>query len=278
MPSFIPDIKTDPRLVTLMKSGDNFLRLVDPDGLLGRGTVCDFMYSGAAADGARQWRVWVVFPSGERVSLSGVFADGAVRIVSVRMPASPGDAAGKWKDLPVRAGRTLSLALGELAGVDIRLKRCLSLDGSAPAAGKGADPVKEVQSIFRYVEDALFWDVHGGLRKDGYRDRFVEFCVSYRRNESGTLSRVVMKASAPVEEGKVVVGASADFFGLGDKEVILKRNLGMGRRMRAVCEVEVGGRGVPSVATAFDLDSRVPVFYCKNRKKKTSMGKPVVKQ
>ena len=268
-------IETDKRLVSLLNAGETLLLLVDPDGLLSGGRVSRLVHSSPSRDGARQWVLEVLFPhhEGVRMSLSGVFMGASVRLVSLKLLAPDSDMLpGQWKDFVIKPGKSLSEALGQISGIPACLKKYLS--NSPGSAASGENLVRRMLSFFSYEEDALFWDVEGGLVRDGRRQAFTEYRLVFKRSREDTLSKVYISAVASLEEGCVVLKGDADIFGLGGKEVVLHRNLGMGREIRAVCSVRRDGNVIPSLKAAFDLDDVVPVFYCKNRKKKISTGKP----
>lgn len=268
-------IETDKRLVSLLNAGETFLRFVDPDGLLSGAKVSRLVHSSASLDGARKWLLELAFRDhdGVRMTLSGIFKGTSVRLAGLSLLAPRPDQTGsQWKEFVVKPGKSLSEALGQVNGIPSLLKKYLS---NAPDSQPSAENLpKKILSFFVNEEDALFWDVEGGLVKDGHRQAFTEYRLSFQRSRDDTLSKVFISAVASLEEGSVVLKGDADIFGLGGKEVILYRNLGMGREIRALCTVRREGKVIPSLKAAFDLDDVVPVFYCKNRKKKISIGKP----
>lgn len=253
---------TDPKLISLLSLGDDFLSLVDPEGILSGGTVIEFGHS-AYGSGAMDWHMGIVFRHGDVLCMEGVFGGRSpLRVDSVFFPSKGGsNVFVPLKDSGPRS--TFAGSLGSLSGLQLRLKRCLS-----SARGGGIVPPEFVSQFCRSLmleEDALFWNVEGGGRKDDFRHRFRRFSARFSPSDSGVAAKAVFTAVAPLPEGRVTVGMDVDVYGLGSKKCTLSRNIGLGHSFEADCRVERKGVAYPSVKVAFDLDLRIPVFYWQER-------------
>ena len=263
-----PLLNTNRKIMSILGVGEDMRRLVDPEGLLSSGQVSEFTHS-KPHEGRCTWRMVFVFPHGDSVSVGGTMEADSLLIVSVSMP----EVGGKNLRLKVAgSSRTFLSAIGDLSVLPPRFKRCLSPIGKP--AGETDRLFGQLRSFFILEDDAVFWDVEGGEKSSPYRKLFKEYCSRFVYSDSGNLQKVDICAFSRLVEGKLLVRADLDVYGLGNKRVTLVRNLGMGRQFSGDCVIVKDGIVKPSIVAAIDLDSCIPVMYSKERHKDKTMGRP----
>ena len=260
---------TDAKLLRLLSGGEDFRRLVDPEGITRDGVVQRLVHSNPGGQKVF-WKLFMVFPAGDSVVVSGILEEEKASVTEVGMPDGDG-----FLRMETVVSPTVVGALGNLSGIPARLKRCLAPAG--PETAPGDDISRRVMDFLVLEEDGLFWGVEGGSVKAGYRVRFVEFSVKYKFNEAGERTDASFCAKSVFQDGRVKLCMNADVYGLGSKTVVLDRNVGLGGRFRAECTRTKDGREYPSLTVAFDLNDRVPVFYTEERHEANQLGKLKVK-
>lgn len=254
---------TDRKLLAIISGGETFMEIIDDDALMSKGQISAMSFDSKT----HGWNIYVHFPNGDFAVIGGVIQELCPTIKYVKMPLPD----GKWENIPVKGGKSLVSALTPLNGIPARLKRCLSNTGREGA--RNGKPERFLERYGILINDALFWDVEGG-DESKYRGAFSAWTVRYLPAEFGPVSSAKFQTSLKTDEGKITVTADADVYGIGDKKVILEKNLGMNRTAVIDCTIRKEGRMIPSLRVAFDLDKAIPVMYWKERKKKTGLGKP----
>lgn len=261
----------DRLLLFLLASGALLQKSIDPEGIAAEGQVSQLNLDSAAGT----WALLSTFPDGVMVRLGGTYKpDGGALVGDVALPAEQDE----WERVPVKAEKTLSRALGSLSGIPARLKHCLSSKSNKKTIRQ--KKVLSFADLEKLLRSAAFCDVEGAeTPKD--REPFTKWTVKYLHNENddeyGNPREVKFAVYFKTDEGRIVVHAFADMYGLGGKKVTLERNLGMNRAAYTDCVVWKNGRKMPSLKAALDLDGSIPMLYVKERRKKISIGKPRAK-
>ncbi len=259
------NLKTDMRLLAIIDGGRRFAALVDPDGLLGGGRLRHLAVDGRSGT----WACQLTFPNGEALLLRGTSGGGTYTIGEIRIPLGN----GRYDNVPCEAAETLAEALGPLDGIPARLKGVLSPTALKRASTETLEP----GAYLRLLDDALLWNVEVGKR-DPALEGFNLYKIDYRTNERGTPCGCAFRVVNQLPEGRITITADADVYGLGEKKVILEKNLGMLRSARVECLARNGnGNQVPSLKAAFDLYDAIPILYQKQRREKIDIGRPKAK-
>lgn len=252
------NVQTNANLLSLLGIGEEFRRLADPEGILSEGQVAEFLHS-AVEKGAGTWRLTFAFENGEQVCVTGSVTKESLSFGTFYFP----DRDGRRESFKLNPGKTFVRSIGDLSGLPSRLKRCLSVCSNAEPAGP--EDLRKLQRFFLLEKNAIFWNVEGGEKDSGLRERFTSFSVRFQYSGNDSLVKAVFTAVAPLSEGRVVLTMDADVYGLGAKKTALYRNVGMGRFFEADCVVRKEGVFRPSLTAAFDIDARLPVFYMEER-------------
>ena len=251
-------VQTNVNLLSLLGIGEDFRRMADPEGILSGGQVAEFQHS-VIEKGCGTWRLTLSFYNGERVCITGSITKERISFGTFYFP----DKDGRKESFRLNPERTFVRSVGDFSGLPSRLKRCLSSFHDAEPAGE--ESIRKIQRFFLLERNALFWEVEGGGKDEGLRERFTSFSVRFLYSGNDSLVKAVFAAVAPLSEGKVMLTMEADIYGLGAKKAALYRNVGMGRFFDADCVIRKDGAFRPSLTAAFDIDARLPVFYTEER-------------
>lgn len=257
---------SDSRILSILAGGENMRFLVDPENVLCGAVTRAFTYSKNESNDS--WILSVRFPSGDGMRLSGVAsADNVVFISSIVFVSGE-----ETVSIPAVGAETVVEALGNLSALPARLKRNLASLPARTAVSGGSD--FSCRQLFELSKDALFFGVEGGESGGPYRDGFNTLALLFTSNLDGEPCSVMMRSMVPFVDGKVVVSSSVDIYGLDEKNVKVKYNLGLGRHVSSDCFLTHDGRTCPSLKVAFDLADQLAGLYSKQRRKKTGLGKP----
>lgn len=264
----VKESNTDTNLLALFKAGEDFINMLDPEGILANFLVTKIVF-GRKSENGSFWKVWVSFFSGEKLCISGRLFEGRVSIHDLSFSFNDNQ-----EKVPVLVEKTLVLALGNLSGIPARLKKVLSSQPKRRAFM--GNPVGEVARFFLLTESALFFGVRGGGLESGNRTLFPDFCVcfNYSGDEVTSLSILSKYMLDGGKRGFIKVSMGVDIFGLNSKKVYLDRNLGLGHHAGIDCTEVFKGRNYPSLDVALSLDRIIPVYYTKERKSIITRGKP----
>lgn len=251
-------LHTDPKLLALLRGASLFSSLIDPQGLLSGGRLTKLCLNLESSFWSARYR----FPTDEFV-IAGRFKESLVPTVdSVSLPGEKGEG----KDVRLNPSETLMGALGRLNEIPVRLRRVLS-----PTARKRAFPGElTLEDYTSLVGNALFWGIELHNRKEPMKG-FSKYAVSYEGETDTDTQRVLLTMSCALNEGEVSVETDANVYGLGNKKVILRKNLGMNRMAAVRCTVTRNGKKIPSLKAAFDLYSAIPVLYGKGLKENQNL-------
>lgn len=255
-------VKTDTRLLALIDGGNILRSLIDPDGISLGGKV-----EAVVADTANQrWKMRLSFTGGKTLWIQGVRDGENLWIEKLRMPQEEKGT----ENIPCERAKTLLESLGNLDGVPARLRRVLV----SPGRENGSTDEKAGTFLAGYValiDEALTWDVEPRDEKRPM-SRFNVRRINY--NES----KAEFSAICDLQEGRIILSADANVYGLGNKKVVLEKNLGMLRNAVVECCEKREGRSRPSVRAAFDLYDTIPVLYGMERVQKKDTGIPRAKK
>ena len=259
------NLESDSRIVAILGSGEALRAVVDPDGILGDAVTS--MFSCSVDDASDTWTLDVAFPSGDGLKLRGSSSPQGGMIVAAAAVTVAGRRSVRF---PVKPAATVLQAFGSLSSLPGEVKRNLC---TPVASSEGAAAVR-CRNLFALVRDALFYGIEGGGSESPWLRSFTSVCCWYGGVGGGAASSVTLSCSATVDDGRIVISSDVDVFGLGRKVVTLRYDLGMGHRIAAECFVSIKGHDVASLKVAFDLASRLSGMYSKQRRQKTSLGKP----
>ena len=260
---------SDGRILSLLRSGEDMRMHVDPDGILGSGVTGCFGYS--LGEGNDNWYLQVVFPSGDSLQLTGVASENSVLFVSGAELVSGSERL--W--IPLKGAETLLEAFGNLSELPVPMKRNLAALPSRNANLGHLD--FDCRAFFELARDALFYGVEGGESSEGLRNKFNNITVRYSSTLNGDTCSAAMSSNLRLDEGRIIVSSGVDIYGLNEKKVVLKYNLGMGHHISSDCFLTIDRKTVPSLKLALALASQLDGIFTKQRRKKTSKGKPKAK-
>ena len=265
--------RSDGRLVTLLRGGDEILSSIDPEGVFSRGVVRKIVMGSVGEDGRYSVRLFLNFPTGDCICLSCLRTDEGMLVRSL----SVGGQGRKWENAEINPGKTVLSSFGDISGISVRIRRNLASVSPAGAKDGGFDSgasLKAVDTFRKYLVDALFWQVEGAAEDSKARNCFGEYSVKFSRDSDGVCVKDSVEAVAELKEGRITVSMEVDVFGLSEKKVRLIRNLGLGHSFEADCFSTRDGNRFPSLRVALDLNRLVPVYYTTQRGKKITMGSP----
>lgn len=261
-----PQYNSDRRILSILMGGENMRSLVDPENILGGAVTQGLTYS--KNESSDSWSLRVCFPSGDGMRLAGIASEDNIVFISSIVFVS-----GEEKfSIPAVGAETVIDALGNLSGLPARLKRNLAALPTKTAVCSGSD--FNCREFFDLSKDALFFGIEGGESGGPYRNGFNTLTLSFTSSLDGEPCSVVMRSMVPLVDGKIVVSSSVDIYGLDEKNVKLKYNLGLGRYITSDCFFTHDGRTCPSLKVAFDLANQLDGLYTKQRRKKPGLGKP----
>lgn len=262
------NLNTDNRLLVIIDGGRIFRELIDPEGVTAEARLNRAVFDTRN----KRWKMRFVFETGETAWVQGTWDDEEILWVEkIYFPAKNGEN----EEYPVKRSKTILESLGDLRKVPVRLRRILSSTGLEMAAN-GQNAVGFPKYYMKIIDDALLWNIE--IRKE--KDPMKNFCIhkiSFIFNERGQSARAEFQAINDMPEGRIILSADADVYGLGNKRVLLEKNLGMLRSASVECNIKKEGRLIPSLKAAYDLYEAIPVMYGKERRKKIGIGKPKAK-
>lgn len=267
---------SDMRLLLILKGGEALKSFFDPEGLLSGGYVCEYIHGSPKEDGSVFWSAKISFDSGDVLGLGGTFLKkGDSTISNIRYTQSD----GKRTNLSIKPQKSLLLALGDLSGLPVSIKRNLSPMGPKKAYPCDS-PWKFDDDLFAFEEDALFWGVDGGKKEEELRKGFSITRVSYIPSSDGFPYKADISAIKEVYSGKMTVNCSVDIYGLANKSVVLERKLDSDSVVSCECFLLRDGRKTPSIKVALKLLKKLispSQPQPSQDKQRVSMGHPKMK-
>lgn len=261
-------LDTDGRIGVITGAGESLKRALDPEGML-RG--CLPLHLSADA-GSGLWKLLLAGQNGTVLSLAGRSDADGTTIEDIRCKA-PGE---DWQKTAATASKTLRGAFQSLAGIPANLKRILRPPGETEA--KNGNPPASLPELMKLTRDALLWGCEKPDRKD-FEEDFKRFDYKFPTGKDGAPARTEFMARHIIGESCITVSADADVYGLGNKRVSVKTNLGMEHTARIDCTFTTKKGTVPSIRAAYDLARRIPVIYGTERSLRKNLppnpeGKP----
>lgn len=257
------NIQTDPRLKYLLDSGENLLRLTDPEGVCGSCRVSRYAISYGDSDNEGKWSCRNTYQGGDAIFLEGSYKGNDWLIENVYLSLSK----DKKEAVRVKPSKTLTEAFGPLSELPVHLVRLLASRGREMAQNGQKIPFSFKQ-IIRLAKDALFWEVEGGDDPQ-LTGRFKKVSVSFDHEKGRTSAEI--SASCALTKGNVRVTARADIFGLSEKRASFYKELGLGHSVRGECQSKERQTRA-SVKAAFDVYEVLPVLYVKQQRTREGLG------
>ena len=258
-------INTDPKLAALLGGASLFTGLIDPQGLLAEGRLIKLCFNLENSF----WSARYAFGTSEEFVITGIFRESLNPVLdAIKLPLPD----GKYDNVQLKPAENLCEALGPLSGIPVRLRRSLSPAGlTAGKEGKIDRP--SLESFANLVANALFWGVELHQKEEPMKG-FSKYTISFESENNHDVRRILLTMTCPLDEGEISVDSDATVYGLGNKRVVLRKNLGMARMATVKCTINRNGQKIPSLKAAFDLYDAIPVLYEKERHKTISMGRP----
>ena len=251
-------IKTDNRLITILRGSIDMRTLLDPDGI-----ALNSMPDMVVLDTKKsKWKIRLLFSGGDALWLHGTNgADEGLWIESLMMTTTE----GKEKvPIPCTRSRTLMESLGNLGEIPIRLRRLLGVPTLPDHAPTESERDTFIENYVQLIDKALMWEVE--MKSDTHSlERFAIRKMLYTFNEKKEVTLAKFSAVCELPEGRIILSADADVYGLGNKRVIIEKNLGMLRSAVIECRENHEKRYRPSLKTAFDLYHAIPLLYGSQR-------------
>lgn len=257
---------SDSRILSILMGGENMRSMIDPEDILHGSVTRAFTYSKNEFND--NWSLKVCFPSGDELFLAGIASEDNIVLISSIVFVS-----GSEKTIiPAIGTETVVEAFGNLSGLPAQLKRNLAVLPAKTANSEGFD--FNCRNFFDLSKDALFFGIEGGENGGPYRGNFSTLTLLFTNNLEGEPCSVMLRSMTPLVDGKIIVSSAVDIYGLNEKNVKLKYNLGLGRHISSDCFLTHDGKTCPSLKVAFDLANQLTGLYTKQRRKKTGLGKP----
>jgi hypothetical protein len=256
-------IQTDPRLKYLLDSGENLMRLTDPEGVSGSCRVSWYAVSFEDSENEGKWSCRNVYQGGDSIILEGTYQGSDWLIENVYVSFSK----DKKEAVKIKPSKTLSEAFGPLSELPVHLVRLLASKGRETAQNWQKIPFSFTQ-IIRLAKDALFWEVEGGDDRE-LTGRFKKVAVTFDRENGRTSAEI--SANCAMTKGNIRVGARADIFGLSEKKATFNKDLGLGHSVRGECHSKEKHTRA-SVKAAFDVYEALPVLYVKQQRTREGLG------
>ena len=258
-------IKTDKRLLALLDGARMFSSAIDPDEMTAEGVLQRVVIDRKG----QRWTYRYAFDNGTVLVIEGRFQESEMLITGIRTP----DAEGNKGEIPCLPSKRLIESLGPLNGLPARLKKVLSKEAKTAASTGKLNHTGYVALL----KSALMWEVEAKNENEPMAG-FEIFRIVFHYNREDVVCGVDFSAACDMEEGRITVSANADLYGLGNKKVVLEKNLGMGRSISAICQRKKDDKTLPSLKAAFDLYDAIPLMYESQRKKDNTMGRPKAKR
>lgn len=267
-------LPTDTRILYLLRCGEDFHSLLDPEGISSSGFVSNLFLSAPSDEGNIVWCMKISFESGDILQMNGTYSEIFNSIIE-RIKFIPFQ--GEVVLLSEKPANRLFFALGDLSALPAQLKRNL-----APTGLKSVDLAADTrffnESVYKIAVNALFWGVDGGKREDGFRQSFGSVSFTFKQNQDGLPYQLDLVSKLGLGYGRISVKTTVDVYGLSGKSVMLDVEQAGGEIISCKCSKRVTEKVIPSVRVAFELlDKFSDQKKMKQRRKKVSMGKPKFK-
>lgn len=258
--------KSDPKLAFLLSSGDLFLGEVDPGKMTRNAKVQKISFTAKPETKELEWSLAILFKNNDGLLVKGVTDGTGITVNGILVPGKD-----EWKQVSDTKGNNITECIGKPELLPSRVKK--NLMPPTWAEGNVTKPTGNImERILNLSTDAVFWSTDD---TDGhYRVRFRNVKIHYDIDTNGMTEKATVSAVCRMKKGKITVSCSADIFGLYDKKVVLEKDLGEGKKVKATCTAETNGKTIPSVRTAFDLYNAIPDMYTDQIHESQNKGKP----
>lgn len=240
---------TDPRLLSIMESGQDFLAYIDPHGLLQPALVKKIimdLHHGT-------WKILLSFETKNEMIVQGITKDNQPFIQNIET-----EPFGSDNIFRAKPAKSLAEAFGDLSRIPVHLKKYLTRNGLK----NGLCPRKE-ENPFSFLPkaiDANFYKTEDTTPKSS-KKFFRKWKINYFASKDGNVEQVEIVAIHKTKTSAITVSTFVDVYGLNNKTVTLTKVLGENRSALIDCTVKTGDKTVPSLKVAFDLDKKIPVMY-----------------
>lgn len=250
------NFKTDAKLLLLLNGEKIFTGNIDPENILSNAKLLKLNINVHSA----LWSALYAFNTGEQLILGGKFQQCFVPIIDKMIVPQTNK---EKTDIKINPSKTLLQGLGQLDELPVHLRRNLS----APAKTDATNTHITMEEYLDKVNDALLWGIELFQKKEPLKD-FSKYSISFERNKDGEITKAVYRLTDYLDEGQIILQTDATVYGLGGKNVTLKKNLGMKHTAEINCTAMIKDREIPSLKTAFDLYEAIPIIYQDERKKR----------
>lgn len=251
---------TDARLISILESGNELKRCIDPESILDK--FCVTGLSCIPSDKA--WTLKLEHMQTTVLRIRGSLMNDSTPIISRIEYAVPG---GGWKAIAIKHQSTVTQSIGNLSQLPQNLKKAMTA-GITKKNKKGLP--FDMNYISMTALDALLFGVEN---KEGFKaeEHFGIYKFHFTDDYEGQPTEVDFASIMNVDGGTITVRAEANIFGLKNKRVILDKHVGLQHYVNVYCTLHEESIIRPSLKTAIMLNKKLPEIFTGDRKKRTGI-------